>query len=153
MNRPHYIPPVKVPVNDSGYFEEMTRAVFQAGFDWEVIRQRWQAFRRAFKRFSVRSVAYFSPDDVDRLLRADSGIVRNYRKILATVYNAYAILQVKKEYGSFQAYLRSFDGKGYGALVKDLKKRFHYLGVTGSFVFLYAVGEEVPAWEDRHNLK
>ena len=141
-----------MPADDNGYFEEMTRAVFQAGFDWEVIRQRWPAFRRAFKRFSIKDVAYFSPDNIDQLLRADSGIVRNYRKIQATIHNAAVMLEIEKEHGSFKTYLRSFDGRGYGILVKDLKRRFRYLGVTGSFVFLYAVGESVPSWEDRHSL-
>ncbi len=127
----------------------MTRAVFQAGIDWEVIRQRWPAFRIAFKRFSVAGVAGFGPEDVDRLMRLDSGIVRNYRKILATVHNAVAMLELRKEFGSFASYIRSFDGHGYVPLVKDLKKRFHYLGNTGSFVFLHRVGEPVPEWEAR----
>lgn len=139
-----------MPDSDDGYLEEMTRAVFQAGFDWELIRQRWTSFRRAFQEFSVERVAYFGPDDIDRLLRPDSGIVRNYRKILATVHNAAVLLELASEYGSFGGYLRSFDGRGYAALVKDLRKRFKYLGTTGSFVFLYTVGEPVPEWERRH---
>ena len=149
-NRPHTIPPVKAPASDDGYLEEMTRAVFQAGFDWEVVRERWPAFRRAFKKFSVARVANFSPDDIDRLLRPDSGIVRNYRKILATVHNATVLLELAREFGAFSHYLRSFDGMGYATLVKDLRKRFKYLGTTGSFVFLYTVGEPVPEWERRH---
>ena len=149
MPRASTIPPVKEPADDDGYFEGMTRSVFQAGIDWEVIRRRWPAFRKAFKEFSIERVAYFGPDDIDRLLRADSGIVRNFRKINATVHNAAAVLSLQQEFGAFKAYLRSFDGQGYRALVKDMKKRFSHLGDTGAFVFLYTVGEEVPSWEER----
>jgi 3-methyladenine DNA glycosylase Tag len=150
MRRPHTIPPVKVPSGDGGYLEEMTRAVFQAGFDWEVVSDRWPAFRRGFKRCSVEQVARFGPDDVDRLMAPGSGIVRNYRKVLATIHNAATMLELRNEFGSFQGYLRSFDGRGYAALVRDLRKRYRYLGTTGSFVFLYTVGEPVPEWQDRH---
>lgn len=145
----HTIPPVKAPAGDGGYFEEMTRSVFQAGIDWEVIRQRWPAFRKAFRGFSAERVAHFGPDEIDHLLSAASGIVRNYRKVTATVHNAGELLAVQRQFGSFQAYLRSFDGQGYRALVKDMKRRFRHLGDTGAFVFLYTVGEEVPPWEER----
>lgn len=146
----HSIPPVKAPRDDDGYFEALTRCVFQAGIDWGIIRERWPAFRSAFNGFSIRRVAGFGPDDVDRLMQADSGIVRNYRKIAATIRNATALLDIKQEFGSCRSYLRSFDQAGYRPLVKDLKRRFRYLGDTGAFVFLYTVGEEVPEWEERH---
>lgn len=94
-------------------------------------------------------VAYFGPDDIDRLMSPDSGIVRNYRKVLATMHNATVFLDLEREFGSFRSYLRSFDGEGYSALVKDLRRRFRYLGTTGSFVFLHSVGEPVPPWECR----
>jgi DNA-3-methyladenine glycosylase I len=150
MRRPHEIPLVAVPKDDDGYFEAMTRAVFQAGIDWDVIRQRWPAFRRAFKRFSVKRVAAFGPDDLDTLMGPESGIVRNYRKVAATLHNAAVFLSVHEEFGSFQAYIRSLDGRPYADLVRDLKGRFRYLGDTGAFVFLHGVGEEVPAWQARH---
>ena len=150
MQKPHVIPPRTVPANDDGYLEEMTRSVFQAGIDWEVIRRRWPAFQQAFKGFSVVEVAHFGPDDLDRLIGAESGIVRNYRKISSTIHNAEVFLDIQGEFGSFWNYLRSFDGRGYATLVKDLKKRFRHLGNTGAFVFLYTVNEKVPEWEERH---
>ena len=107
--RAHTIPPVKAPRGDDGYFEALTRCVFQAGLDWGIIKERWPAFRRAFRRFSTKAVADFGPDDVDRLMQDDSGIVRNYRKIAATIRNATALLELKGEFGSFRGYLRSFD--------------------------------------------
>jgi DNA-3-methyladenine glycosylase I len=46
---------------------------------------------------------------VKRLL-GDAGIVRNRLKIAATIQNAKAFLSVRKEFGSFDAYLWSFVG-------------------------------------------
>lgn len=149
MQRRHTRPEVMVPRNDNGYFEALTRAVFQAGMDWGVIRNRWPAFRRAFKGFSPERVALFSPDDVDYLLSAESGIVRNFRKVSGTLHNAAVFLEIRAEFGSFKRFLRSLDGEPYGDRVRTLKKRFRHLGDTGAFVFLYTVGEEVPSWHDR----
>ena len=54
---PHEIPERKRPVDDNGYLEELTRAIFQAGFSWRVIRDKWPNFRRAFDSFDIETVA------------------------------------------------------------------------------------------------
>ena len=78
---------------------------------------------------------------MERLVE-DKGIIRNRRKIKATIHNAQTLLEIEDEFGEFQAYLRSDDD--FEALVKDLRKRFKFLGETGTYVFLYVVGEKVP---------
>jgi DNA-3-methyladenine glycosylase I len=141
-------PPRVKPKDDSGYFEEMTKTVFRSGFSWKVIENKWPNFQKSFAQFSVDKVAAFDERDVDRLL-ADTSIVRNGRKIESTIHNARALKAIQKEFGSFEKYLRSLDGVGYPAVAKDLKNRFKHLGRTGTFTFLWIVGEEVPDWEER----
>lgn len=136
------------PKTDAAYLEEMSKAVFRSGFSWQVVEDKWPNFKSAFDDFDVEKVAAYDERDVDRLL-ADEGIVRNGRKIEATINNARALEQVTEEYGSFQGYLRSFDDQSYEATAKDLKTRFSYLGKTGTYTFLWGVGEDVPDWEDR----
>jgi 3-methyladenine DNA glycosylase Tag len=143
------IPPRKRPEDDDGYLEQMTMAIFRSGFSWRVIRDKWPNFQRAFDAFSVEKVATYDERDVERLL-SDAGIVRNGRKIEATIHNARVIRDLAAQHGSFFAYLRTMDGWDYGARREALCKQFHHLGPTGVFVFLYSVGEEVPAWEDRN---
>jgi DNA-3-methyladenine glycosylase I len=142
------IPPRKKPADDNGYLEELTRAIFQAGFSWRVIRDKWPNFQRAFDGFDVGTVAGYGEPDVERLV-ADQGIVRNRRKIEATIYNARVMWDLIQEYGSFHAFLRSLDGSEYAARRQELSRRFKNLGPTGVFTFLWCVNEEVPAWEDR----
>ncbi len=143
------IPPRKQPANDAGYFEELTKAIFRSGFSWRVIRDKWPNFQQAFDHFEVSRVAAYDERDVDRLL-ADAGIVRNGRKIEATIQNARLIQNLVAQHGSFHAYLRSLDGLDYAVRRKALSKQFHHLGPTGVFVFLFTVAEDVPAWEDRN---
>ena len=148
MSMGHEIPPRNRPENDDGYLEELTRAVFQAGFSWTVIRDKWPNFVQAFGGFSVGSVADYSDADVERLL-VDAGIVRNGRKIVATIENARTIQQLAQEHGSFHSYLRSLDDQPYDQKRKELTRQFRNLGPTGVFVFLWSVAEPVPEWEER----
>ena len=150
MHAGHEIPPQAKPQSDDGYLEEMTRAVFQAGFSWAVIRDKWPNFLRAFDGFNVGSVADYNDDDLERLL-SDSGIVRNGRKVVATMENARTIQGLAQEHGSFHDYLRSLDGLSYAQKRKALTRQFSHLGPTGVFVFLWRVDEPVPEWEERNS--
>ncbi len=143
------IPPRQKPANDSGYFEQLTKSVFQAGFSWKVINDKWPNFQRAFDGFDINKVAAYDDRDVDRLL-SDEGIVRNGRKIAATIENAREFQRIIHEYGSFHAFLRSMDDWSYAQRRKELARRFKNFGPTGVFTFLWSVDEEVPDWEDRN---
>jgi DNA-3-methyladenine glycosylase I len=148
MPREIHIPPRQKPGNDKGYFEVLTQAVFQAGFSWQVVRDKWANFQRAFDGFDIDVVARYDTRDVDRLV-ADEGIVRNARKIEATIENAQVMREIANEHGSFEAYLRTMDDLTYDERRKQLAKRFKWLGRTGVFFFLWCVDEPVPEWENR----
>jgi len=80
------------PVRDTvGLFERISLEAFQSGLSWLTILRKRAAFRAAFAGFDPAAVAAFGPADLERLL-ADPGIVRNRRKIEATVANARAVL-------------------------------------------------------------
>lgn len=141
------IPPRHTPRTDNEYLEQMTKAIFQAGFSWAVIRNKWDNFRRAFHGFDIEAVADYGLKDLERLSQ-DRGIVRNRQKIAATVENAGLMKQLIEGYGSFKQYLDSLQGNYYERS-EVLRGQFKHLGRTGVFVFLYCVNEEVPAWEER----
>jgi DNA-3-methyladenine glycosylase I len=147
MSPTYEIPPRVVPDNDAGYFEKITQAVFQAGFSWQVIRSKWPNFRAAFVDFDVDTVASFTEIDVERLLE-NNGIVRNGRKIEATLHNARICRQLIAEHGSMYAYLRSMDGQTYAERQKKLVKQFKFMGPMGAYFFYYSVGEDVPKYEE-----
>ncbi len=133
------------PASLADYLEVLTRAVFQSGLSWRVVEAKWDGFREAFEGFDPRRVADFTPDDVDRLA-ADTRIVRNRRKIEATVDNAVEMVALDNEHGGFRNYLRSHGG--FEDTVADLRRHFRFLGETGAYYFLYVVREEVPSHED-----
>lgn len=148
MRRTLERPPKITPKGDDGYFEELTKAVFRAGFSWPVVREKWDGFVKSFGRFSLEGVAAYGPDDLERLFE-DRSIVRNRRKIAATVENSRTMLDLIDQHGSFHAFLRSLDGLDYHSRIRILTRLFAGLGRTSAFVFLHCVNEETPAWQDR----
>jgi DNA-3-methyladenine glycosylase I len=138
-------PPRIKPKNLAGYFEVMTKAVFQSGISWRVVEAKWDGFRNALSGFDPTKVADLTPRDIDRLA-GDAAIIRNRKKIEATVENAETMLALDREHGGFSKYLRSHGG--FEETVADLRKRFRFLGDTGSYYFLYCVGEKVPGHDE-----
>jgi DNA-3-methyladenine glycosylase I len=140
---PMEAPPRAVPEGDDGYFEVLTKAVFQAGFRWSVVEQKWPNFTRAFAGFHVDDVAQFGPPDVERLL-ADQGIVRNGRKIEGTIENARVVQELVGDHGSFKAWLDSSAQLPWPERKKVISQPFHSFGPSGAYFFLWSVGEAVP---------
>jgi len=129
---------VTPPKDDREYFERMIMHMFSAGLNWKVVENKKPGFEKAFSDFSPTEVAKFTSSDAKRLMN-DPGIVRNEKKVLATIYNAAQFLEITKEYGSFKRYLDHF-GKGQEKLQTDLQERFHHMGPSTARMFLWAVG-------------
>jgi len=146
-----------VPVhNDRRLFEFLILEGAQAGLSWSTILKKRHNYRAAFDGFDPRKVARYNARKRAALLK-NPGIVRNRLKVAAAVKNAKAFLAVRKEFGSFDAYLRRFPvGKARApralkdipartpasdALSKDLLKRgFTFVGSTICYAFMQAVG-------------
>jgi DNA-3-methyladenine glycosylase I len=148
-----------VPVHDDRtLFEFLILEGAQAGLSWTTILKKRENYRKAFDGFRAEKIAKYGARDVKRLL-ADAGIVRNRLKIAATIQNAKAFLLVRKEFGSFDAYLWSFVGgktiqnrwrrmaqvpartAESDAMSRDLLKRgFKFVGSTICYALMQATG-------------
>lgn len=97
-----------VPVrNDRKLFEFLVLEGMQAGLSWLTVLRKRENFRAALDDFDPERVARYTPARIRRLL-ADPGIIRNRRKLEATVGNARAFLAVRRECGSFSRYMWAF---------------------------------------------
>ena len=136
----------KRPANDDAYFENMCRVIFQAGLNWHVIDKKWPTTRQAFANFSISKISAYTDKEVECLMK-DEGIVRNRGKIEAIIQNAVLFKEIKKQYGSFQNYLDSFDkSNNYYKVVTELTSKFKWLGPSSASMFLYTVGEKIEPW-------
>jgi len=123
----------------------ISRAIFQAGLSWQLIDSKWDAYLRLFDGFDPATVAAYGEADVERIL-ADGGVVRTRKKIVATIANARALLDVLQAHGSFAAYVRSFGA--YAGVERDMRARFKFLGALSAYYVLFRAGESVPRFED-----
>ena len=148
-----------VPVHDDRHlFEMLILEGTQAGLSWITILKKRENYRQAFDNFDAEKIARYDTRKIKELL-ANPGIVRNRRKVEATVQNARAFLAVQAEFGSFDAYIWQFVGgrpkqnrwrslaqilaktAGSTALSKDLRKHgFNFVGPTICYVFMQATG-------------
>jgi DNA-3-methyladenine glycosylase I len=148
-----------VPVHDDRVlFEFLILEGAQAGLSWNTILKKRENYRKAFDGFRPEKIAGYGKRDVQRLLRND-GIVRNRLKIAAAIENAKNFLGVKKEFGSFDAYLWTFVGgkpiqnrwrtladipartAESDAMSRDLLRRgFKFVGSTICYAFMQAIG-------------
>lgn len=149
-----------VPVHDDQrLFEMLLLEGFQAGLSWITILRKRENFRAAFHSFSPDAIAGFKKRDLDRLFQ-DQGIVRNRLKIEASVSNARAFLQVRKQTGGFDRFLWQFtnhqilrDPRGMtrrraratspesDAMSRQLSEHgFKFVGSTICYAFMQAVG-------------
>ena len=85
-------------------FEFLTLEGAQAGLSWYTVLQRRDGYRRAFANFDPERVAKYSEKKIETIL-LDPGVVRHRQKIASTVTNARAVIDVRREHGSFDAYL------------------------------------------------
>lgn len=145
-----------MPVRDEqGLYERISLEAFQSGLSWATILRKRPAFRAAFHDFDPDAVAAFTQADEDRLL-ADAAIVRNRRKIRATITNARATIALREDGGladlvwSFRPTAtpaprtlaeiptRTAESEALSAALRG--KGFAFVGPTTMFALMEAVG-------------
>ena len=147
------------PIHDDRLlFEFLILEGAQAGLSWLTILKKRENYRKAFHDFDCERIAGYTETDEKRLL-ADSGIVRNRLKIKSAIKNARAVLKIREEFGSLDAFLwRYVEGvpkqnewksmaelpvktEMSDMLSRDLKKRgLNFVGSTICYAFMQAVG-------------
>lgn len=94
-----------VPSHDDHHlFEMLVLETFQAGLSWETILNKRKRFRQAFDGFDIERIRRYDENKIAELMN-DPGIIRNRRKIVATVGNANAFRDIQTSYGSFDDYI------------------------------------------------
>lgn len=131
----HYFP----GETDDQLFEHLILAINIAGMNWLMVMNKREHFEKAFRNFHVAKVAKFGDADLARLLN-DPGIIRNEKKILATIDNAKTILALQKSHGSFRAWLESHRDLDYTGWCKVMKATFAFAGPGVTSMFLLGSG-------------
>ena len=148
-----------VPVfSDEKQFEFLVLESAQAGLSWLTVLRKRENYRRLYDEFDPEKVARYGEKKIQKLM-SDSGIIRNRKKIEASINNAVRFLEIRDEFGSFSDYLWGFTGgvpvinaweelsevpastELSVTVSRDLKKRgFRFMGPTIVYSHLQATG-------------
>lgn len=149
-----------VPVHDDAkHFEFLLLETFQAWLSRYTVLKKRDAFRTAFDNFDAKKIASYDEAKILELMN-NAGIIRNQAKIRASVTNASIFLDIQKQYGSRDAFIRGYtEGKVINneisdyktapatselsdRLSKDLKKLgMKFVGSTVIYAHLQATGQ------------
>ena len=126
-------------IPDDRWLAEMTRAIFQAGFNWKTVDRMWLGFEQSFSKFDPGWCSHIADERFDGLL-TNRSIVRHGPKIYAVAENA-RFVSVKEGFG---AWVSEFGPQRYGELLLELKTGGSRLGGTTGQYFLRTMG--VDSW-------
>jgi 3-methyladenine DNA glycosylase Tag len=107
---------------DDRWLSQMSKCVFQAGFNWQVIENKWPGFETAFHGFDPRLNAAMSDEDFDVHLK-NTAIVRNAQKILAVRDNARFLVDLAAEHGNAAAFFAAWPDEDFAGLLELMKAR------------------------------
>ena len=113
--------------DDARFLSMMTKVVFQAGFVWRVIENKWPDFETVFFGFDAEKMVLLSPEQWEKI-GTDKRIVRNMQKILSVPQNAAYINDQSRAFGSYAAFLQQWPSEDLIGLYRHLKQAGCRLG-------------------------
>lgn len=138
--------------DDKYLYEMLILESFQAGLSWECVLNKREDFRIAYDNFNIEKILLYDDKKTSELINNEK-IIRNKRKIIASINNSKIFKAIVEEYGSFYNYLKVFSGDKIiyetdrttntlsDAISNDLYQRgMRFVGSTIIYSYLQAIG-------------
>jgi len=126
-------------IPDDRWLSAISLKVFQAGFNWKVVSDKWPRFEEVFEGFDIGRMGMMSDDDLDRYLKSD-GIIRHAKKILSIRDNAAFLRELGAEHGSGGKAIATWPKDDFSGLLWMMKKKGSRLGGTTGMYVLRQIG-------------
>ncbi len=128
-------------VTNAQWLEVFTKKVFQSGFVWRVVEQKWPDFQRVFFNFEINKILMMPADMLERKAE-DKSIIRNFKKVQTIQQNALMIDELSQGKNSFHQWVAQWPSDNIIELWLDLKKRGARLGGNTGPYALRAMGKD-----------
>ena len=89
------------------YLAEFTRKIFQSGFVWRVVDNKWANFEEIFWNFDIERLLMMPEEMLERKAK-DPAIIRNFNKVKTIPQNALMIDDVERR-----------EGRAFGEFIAD----------------------------------
>ncbi|WP_434339887.1 DNA-3-methyladenine glycosylase I [Motilimonas cestriensis] len=114
-------------IRDDRFLAAFTQTIFQSGFVWSVVRNKWPGFEEAFFGFAPEKMVLLNDQHIEKLCQ-DTRIVRARQKIVTVPQNAQMILELAREHGSFANFVAHWSSNDVTGLWLYLKQHGARLG-------------------------
>ena len=128
-------------VKDDRWLAAMTKVIFQAGFVWKVVENKWPAFEDAFHGFHPKRVAAMHDEELEALMGNDA-IIRNFAKIKSAPHNARMLCDLAQEHGSAAKFFAEWPSDNVIGLFDFLKKNGQRLSGSSAQFLLRQMGKD-----------
>ena len=128
-------------LDESRFLAEMSRCVFQAGFRFSVINNKWPGFEAVFHGFDVGTILGLTPEEWEEIGQ-DERIIRMQRNIRAVRANAQFIEDMALEHGGIGPLIAGWPENDLVGLLTLLKRRGSRLGGNTGQRFLRNIGKD-----------
>lgn len=122
------------------YLAEFTRKIFQSGFVWRVVDNKWANFEEIFWNFDIERLLMMPEEMLERKAR-DPAIIRNFNKVKTIPQNALMIDDVeRREDRAFGEFIADWPEEDVIGLWLYLKKKGSRLGGNTGPYALRSIG-------------
>lgn len=144
--------------SDDRLLSAFTKKVFQSGFVWRVVENKWAGFEQVFFNFDIEKILMM-PDEMLEKKASDPKIIRNFNKVKTIKANAQMIFNEQQNQHSFAEFVAQWPTNNIIGLWDYLKKNGQRLGgntgpyalrVLGKDTFL--LSRDVEAYFRAHDI-
>lgn len=126
-------------IPDDRWLSMMSKCVFQSGFNWKVVNNKWSDFEDVFHGFDIGRMGFLTDEEIDELT-GNTRIIRHGKKIASIRDNAQFLAALARENGTAARAFAEWPRQDFVGLLDMLKKRASRLGGTTGMYFLRFMG-------------
>jgi len=128
-------------IPDDRFLSEFTKKVFQSGFVWRVVENKWPNFEESFFNFNIEKVLMM-PEEMMERKASDPKIIRNFNKVKTIKANGQMIFEQQRQGHSFAEFIAKWPSDDIIGLWAYLKKNGQRLGGNTGPYALRALGKD-----------
>ena len=128
-------------IPDDRFLSEFTKKVFQSGFVWRVVENKWPNFEESFFNFNIEKVLMM-PEEMMERKASDPKIIRNFNKVKTIKANGQMIFEQQRQGHSFAEFVAKWPSDDIIGLWAYLKKHGQRLGGNTGPYALRALGKD-----------
>jgi len=145
-------------LSDDRLLSAFTKKIFQSGFVWRVVENKWDNFERIFFDFNIQKILMM-PEEMLEKKAANPDIIRNFNKVKTIKANAQMIFDEQQNGHSFAEFIAQWPSDNIIGLWAYLKKNGQRLGGnTGPYALrvlnkdTFILSRDVEAYFRAHDI-